>query len=41
MTRGRIIARVLGYLEDNRERMDYPRYRRQGLPGRPVTWSRR
>ena len=28
----RIIARVLGYLEDNRERMDYPRYRRQGLP---------
>jgi hypothetical protein len=28
----RIVARVLGYLEDNRERMDYPRYRRQGLP---------
>ena len=28
----RIIARVLGYLEDNRGRMDYPRYRRQGLP---------
>jgi hypothetical protein len=28
----RIIARVLGYLEDDRERMDYPRYRRQGLP---------
>jgi hypothetical protein len=28
----RIIARVLGYLEDNRERMDYPSYRRQGLP---------
>ena len=23
----RIVARVLGYLEDNRERMDYPRYR--------------
>jgi hypothetical protein len=28
----RIVARVLGYLEDNRERMDYPRYRRAGLP---------
>jgi hypothetical protein len=28
----RISARVLGYLEDNRERMDYPRYRREGLP---------
>ena len=28
----RIIARVLGYLEDNRGRMDYPSYRRQGLP---------
>jgi hypothetical protein len=28
----RIVARVLGYLEDNRERMDYPRYRREGLP---------
>jgi hypothetical protein len=28
----RIVARVLGYLEDNRGRMDYPRYRRQGLP---------
>jgi hypothetical protein len=27
-----IIARVLGYLEHNRERMDYPRYRRLGLP---------
>jgi len=23
---------VLGYLEHNRDRMDYPRYRRQGLP---------
>jgi hypothetical protein len=28
----RIIARVLGYLEENRGRMDYPRYRREGLP---------
>jgi hypothetical protein len=28
----RIIARVLGYLEGNRVRMDYPSYRRQGLP---------
>jgi len=28
----RAVARVLGYLEDNRERMDYPRYRREGLP---------
>jgi len=28
----RIVARVLGYLEENRERMDYPRYRRAGLP---------
>jgi hypothetical protein len=28
----RIIARVLGYLEDNRGRMDYPFYRREGLP---------
>lgn len=28
----RIVARVLGYLGDNRERMDYPRYRRAGLP---------
>lgn len=27
-----IIAQVLGYLEHNRERMDYPRYRRLGLP---------
>jgi hypothetical protein len=27
-----IIARELGYLEHNRERMDYPRYRREGLP---------
>ena len=23
---------MLGYLEDNRERMDYPPYRREGLP---------
>jgi hypothetical protein len=28
----RVIARELGYLEHNRERMDYPRYRREGLP---------
>jgi hypothetical protein len=28
----RVVARVLGYLEDNRERMNYPRYRREGLP---------
>jgi hypothetical protein len=28
----RIIARELGYLEHNEERMDYPRYRREGLP---------
>jgi hypothetical protein len=28
----RIVARALGYLEDNRGRMDYPRYRREGLP---------
>ena len=28
----RIVARVLGYRGDNRERMDYPRYRREGLP---------
>jgi len=28
----RIVARALGYLEGNRERMDYPRYRREGLP---------
>jgi hypothetical protein len=28
----RVVARVLGYLEDNRGRMDYPRYRREGLP---------
>jgi hypothetical protein len=28
----RIVARVRGYLEDNRQRMDYPRYRREGLP---------
>ena len=28
----RIVARELGYLEGNRERMDYPRYRREGLP---------
>ena len=28
----RIIARELGYLEHNRDRMDYPCYRREGLP---------
>jgi hypothetical protein len=28
----RVVARVLGYLEENRERMDYPRYRHEGLP---------
>jgi hypothetical protein len=28
----KILAQELGYLERNRERMDYPRYRRQGLP---------
>jgi hypothetical protein len=28
----KVVARVLGYLRDNRQRMDYPRYRREGLP---------
>ena len=28
----RVIARVIGYLEENRGRMDYPSFRRQGLP---------
>lgn len=28
----RVIARVIGYLEENRDRMAYPSYRRQGLP---------
>jgi hypothetical protein len=28
----RILIQELGYLEGNRERMDYPRYRREGLP---------
>jgi hypothetical protein len=27
-----IIARTVGYLENNRRRMNYPEYRRQGLP---------
>ena len=27
-----VVARTRGYLEHNRERMDYPRYRRLGLP---------
>jgi hypothetical protein len=28
----KVLAKSVGYLEHNRERMDYPRYRRQGLP---------
>jgi len=28
----RVVARTLTYLENNRARMDYPRYRREGLP---------
>jgi hypothetical protein len=28
----KILVQELGYLERNRERMDYPRYRQQGLP---------
>jgi hypothetical protein len=28
----RLVAEALNYLSNNRERMDYPRYRRQGLP---------
>jgi hypothetical protein len=28
----KILVQELGYLEHNRERMDYPRYRQQGLP---------
>src|SRR5262249_28665013 len=28
----RVLARVIGYLEENRRRMDYPSFRRQGLP---------
>ena len=28
----KILIQELGYLEHNRERMDYPRYRQQGLP---------
>ena len=28
----RVIARVIGYLEENRNRMNYPTYRQQGLP---------
>ncbi len=27
-----VVAEVLGYLRNNRPRMDYPRYRQQGLP---------
>jgi hypothetical protein len=27
-----VLAQTLGYLEHNQDRMDYPRYRRQGLP---------
>jgi hypothetical protein len=28
----RVIAETVGYVQNNRERMDYPRYRRLGLP---------
>ena len=28
----RVVAEALGYVENNRGRMDYPRYRRLGLP---------
>jgi hypothetical protein len=28
----RLVAEALSYLENNQDRMDYPRYRRQGLP---------
>jgi hypothetical protein len=28
----RVLAEVAGYLRNNRRRMDYPRYRREGLP---------
>ena len=28
----RILSQEIGYLEHNQERMDYPRYRQQGLP---------
>jgi hypothetical protein len=28
----KLLAQELGYLEHNRERMDYPRYRQEGLP---------
>ena len=28
----KILAQELGYLQHNRDRMDYPRYRQQGLP---------
>jgi hypothetical protein len=27
-----VLADVVGYVENNRDKMDYPRYRRQGLP---------
>jgi hypothetical protein len=27
-----VVSKTIGYLEHNRPRMDYPRYRRQGLP---------
>ncbi len=30
--RRRLVAEALTYLANNRERMDYPRYRREGLP---------
>src|SRR5262249_60277458 len=28
----RLVAEALSYLENNQSRMDYPRYRREGLP---------
>jgi hypothetical protein len=28
----RVVAETIGYVRNNRERMDYPSYRRQGLP---------
>jgi hypothetical protein len=27
-----VLSKTIGYLENNQSRMDYPRYRRQGLP---------
>jgi hypothetical protein len=28
----KVVARTIGYLENNQSRMDYPKYRREGLP---------